>query len=102
MAAVKRWTCESLDKARAYQLAAELARLCSHYYPFLLGDLQRILQRLKPLRLSLCGRQLRAWGRNYSFSAEEAYAIGHLVEQFDFGSKIVPLELEAFADHPIR
>lgn len=102
MSAIKRWSGATLDKARAYQLATELAKLCSHYYPFLLHDLHRILQRLQPLRLSLCGRQLRAWGRDYTFRAEETACISHLVEQYHLGSKIVPLDIDAFADHPIR
>jgi hypothetical protein len=102
MSAIKRWSGATLDKARAYQLATELAKLCSHYYPFLLHDLHRILQRLQPLRLSLCGRQLRAWGRDYTFRAEEAACISHLVEQYHLGSKIVPLDIDAFSDHPVR
>lgn len=102
MSAINRWSSSTLDKARAYQLARELAKLCSHYYPFLLHDLHRVLQRLQPLRLSLCGRQLRAWGRDYSFRAEEAACISHLVEQYQLGSKVVPLDPDAFADHPIR
>jgi len=102
MSAIKRWSGATLDKARAYQLATELAKLCAHYYPFLLNDLHRILQRLQPLRLSLCGRQLRAWGRDYTFRTEETACIAHLVEQYRLGSKIVPLDIDAFADHPIR
>lgn len=102
MSALKRWSSSTLDKARAYQLATELARLCSQYYPLLLNDLHRILERLKPLRLSLCGTQLRAWGRDYRFASHEANSIRHLVEQYHLGSKVVPLESDAFADHPIR
>lgn len=102
MSAVKRWSGHSLDKARAYQLATELAKLCSAYYPFLLPPMQQVLERLQPLRLSPCGRQLRAWGRDYLFSEAEAYSIHHLVEQYRSGTKVVPLPDDAFADHPIR
>jgi hypothetical protein len=101
MSAAKRWSSVTLDKARAYQLATELTKLCSHYYPFLLPQLQHVLERLQPLRLSQCGRQLRAWGRDYSFSPEEIYFIRHLVEQYRFGTKVVPLPAESFAEHPI-
>ena len=31
-----------------------------------------------------------------------AACISHLVEQYHLGSKIVPLDIDAFADHPIR
>lgn len=97
----KRWAPATLDKARAYQLARELTKLCSHYYPFLLPSLNHVLERLQPLRLSQCGRQLRAWGRDYSFLPEEVCSIRHLVDQYHFGTKVVPLPVDAFVDHPI-
>lgn len=99
MSLAKRWSGATLDKARAYQLATELARLCSAYYPFLLPSVQQILERLQPLRLSQCGRQLRAWGRDYSFEPHEVFAVKHLVEQYRFGTKVVPLPADSFAHH---
>lgn len=101
MSSIKRWSGAALEKARAFQLAAELAKLCSVYYPFLLPELHQVLARLQPLRLSQCGRQLRAWGRNYSFAPDEVSSIRHLVEQYRHGTKVVPLPLNAFAGHPI-
>lgn len=101
MSAVRRWSGAMLDKARAYQLATELAKLCACHYPFLQNDIQRILERLQPLRLSPCGRHLRAWGRDYLFTDEESHHIRHLVEQYRQGSRMVPLELDAFANHAI-
>lgn len=101
MSALKHWTLSSLEKARAYEIATELTKLCSCYYPYLLPEMQRVLERLHPLRLSPCGRQLRAWGRDYFFTPREVFSITHLVEQYRFGTRVVPLPLDAFADHPI-
>lgn len=101
MSKARRWSSATLDKARAYQLARELTKLCSLYYPFLLPQLHHVLERLQPLRLSQCGRQLRAWGRDYTFLPEEATYMRHLIEQFQFGTKVVPLPQDAFAHHPI-
>jgi hypothetical protein len=97
----KRWSPASLDKARGYQLATELAKLCACYYPFLMPEMNKVLERLQPLRLSPCGRQLRAWGRDYHFTEEEVDAIRQLVQQFQFGTKVVPLSPYTLADHPI-
>lgn len=97
----KRWSPATLDKARAFQLARELAKLCSLYYPYLLDPINEVLQRLEPLRLSHSGRQLRAWGRDYTFAPKDAGSISQLVEQYRFGTRVVPLPADAFADHPI-
>lgn len=102
MSTVKRWTGPVRDKACAYQLATELAKLCSAYYPFLLSDLHRVLERLQPVRLSPCGRKLRAWGRDYLFTDEEAVYVHHLVDQYRAGTKVVPLPEDTLADHRIR
>jgi hypothetical protein len=101
MAALKRWNLAALDKARAYEIATELTKLCSCYYPYLLPELQRVLERLQPIRLSPCGRKLRAWGRDYFFEPGEVNSVRHLVEQYLFGTRVVPLPLDAFADHPM-
>jgi hypothetical protein len=97
----RKWSPASLDKARGYQLATELAKLCACYYPFLMPEMNKVLERLQPLRLSPCGRQLRAWGRDYHFAETEVDAIRHLVEQFHFGTRVVPLPPATLAGHPI-
>ena len=101
MSVRKHWSQAALEKARAYEIAMELTKLCSCYYPYLLPEMQRVMQRLHPLRLSPCGRKLRAWGRDYQFSIREVSAIRHLVEQYLHGTRVVPLPVDAFAGHPI-
>jgi AraC-like DNA-binding protein len=102
MAYRKHWSPASLDKARGFQLATELAKLCACYYPFLLPEMNKVLERLQPLRLSPCGRQLRAWGRDYHFEEYDVDLIRHLVNQYHFGTRVVPLPLNTLVDHAIR
>ena len=101
MIARKPWSPASLDKARGYQLATELAKLCACYYPFLMPEMNKVLERLRPLRLSPCGRQLRAWGRDYQFAEHEVDVIRHLVDQFHYGTRVAPLPAGTLAGHPI-
>lgn len=88
-----------LQKVLAFQLATKLTQIVAQLYPHLLRDCQRIVDRLQPVRVSQHGRKLRAWGRNYSFTADQAPFIRQLVRQHERGLAI-ELPEGSFADHP--
>jgi len=88
-----------LQKVLAFQLATKLTQLIAQLYPHLLKDCQHIVDRLQPVRVSQHGRKLRAWGRDYTFTADQAPFIRQLVRQFERGLAI-ELPDGSLADHP--
>jgi hypothetical protein len=90
---------ETLQKYLALQLATKLAEIVARFYPHLLKHCQAIIDRLQPVRCSHHGRKLRAWGRDYKFTADQAPFIRQLVRQHELG---LSLELpgDAIANHP--
>lgn len=88
-----------LQKVLALQLALKLAELLARMYPRLLRHCQVIIDRLQPVRVSQHGRKLRAWGRDYHFSATQAPFVRKLVRQYEHGLS-VELPEDTFADHP--
>jgi hypothetical protein len=88
-----------LQKFLALQLALKLNELLSRLYPRLLRHCQAIIDRLQPVRGSQHGRKLRAWGRDYHFTAEQAPFVRRLVKQYELGLS-VELPEGSFAKHP--
>lgn len=88
-----------LQKVLALQLALKLAELMARLYPSLLKHTQAIIDRLQPVRVSQHGRKLRAWGRDYLFTAELAPFVRKLVREYERGLSI-ELPSECIKDHP--
>lgn len=88
-----------LQKVLAFQLATKLTQLIAQLYPHLLRDCQHIVDRLQPVRVSLHGRKLRAWGRDYLFTAEQAPFVRQLVRQYERGL-VIELPKSSLDDHP--
>lgn len=88
-----------LHKVLALQLTLKLTELIARYYPHLLKHCQAIADRLQPVRVSQHGRKLRAWGRDYIFSADQAPFIRQLVKQYERGLSI-ELPDGSIKDHP--
>lgn len=94
------WTQEAIDKARMYELITHFSALAALNYPELVKYTAPCIERLCPLRLSPGGRQLRAWGRDYRFSADDAEHAKRLVKAFRLGCGTVVLGEGALLDHP--
>jgi hypothetical protein len=88
-----------LQKVLAFQLATKLTQIVAQLYPHLIKDCQRIVDRLQPVRVSQHGRKLRAWGRDYSFTADQAPFVRQLFRQYERGLAI-ELPEGSLADHP--
>lgn len=88
-----------LQKVLAFQLATKLTQLIAQLYPHLLRDCQHIVDRLQPVRVSQHGRKLRAWGRDYAFTADQAPFVRLLVKQYERGLT-VELPEGSLKDHP--
>lgn len=97
---LKGWTHEALDKARMYELATHLSSLAALYCPELLHHALPFVKRLAPVRLSPGARHLRAWGRDYRFSADDAANVRRLVRAWFNGTRFVVLGEGVFAEHP--
>lgn len=89
----------ALQKILALQLATKLTELTARLYPHLLKHCQAIVDRLQPVRVSQHGRKLRAWGRDYTFTADLAPFVRQMVRQFDLGLS-VELPDGSLEDHP--
>ena len=89
----------ALQKILALQLSIKLAEIIARLYPHLLKHCQAIVDRLQPVRCSQHGRKLRAWGRDYLFTADQAPFIRQLVRQYERGLSI-ELPGESLAGHP--
>lgn len=89
----------ALQKILALQLATKLAELTARLYPHLLKHCQAIVDRLQPVRVSQHGRKLRAWGRDYTFTADAAPFVRQLVRQYERGLS-VDLPEHSLGDHP--
>ena len=99
MATLSLWNPAALEKARAFELAKKLSELLARYYPFLLPEMKKIVNRLLSVRLSTGGRQLRAWGRDFWIKPEETSSIKLLVDALYLGPKVVELPIESFRDN---
>jgi hypothetical protein len=99
MATLSLWNPVALEKARAFELAKKLSELLARYYPHLVPQMKKIIDRLLPVRLSHGGRQLRAWGRDFKLKPEETSCIKLLVEAHYQGTKIVELPIESFREN---
>jgi len=77
-----------LQKVLALQLALKLTELMAKLYPCLLRHCQAITDRLQPVRVSHHGRKLRAWGRDYHFTADLAPFVRQLVRQYERGLSV--------------
>lgn len=94
------WTQEAIDKARMYELITCFSALAASRCPELVKYTSPCIERLCPLRMSPGGRQLRAWGRDYRFSADDAEHAKRLVKAFRRGCRQVVLGEGALLDHP--
>lgn len=88
-----------LQKVLAFQLATKLTQLVATIYPSLLKHCQAICDRLQPVRVSEHGRKLRAWGRDYHFTADLAPFVRQIVHQYEQGLSI-ELPANSLQDHP--
>lgn len=93
------WSQEAIDKARMYELSTLLSSLAATRCPDLLKFVAPCVKRLCPLRLSQGGRQLRAWGRSYLFSADDAELVKVLVKSFKNGTPKVALGDGVLLEH---
>jgi len=99
MSAKSKLSFTALQKVLAFQLAMKLTQLVAMFYPHLLKQCQAIVDRLQPVRVTQHGRKLRAWGRDYTFTADYAPFIRSLVKQYERGLAI-ELPADSLTDHP--
>lgn len=93
------WSQEAIDKARMYELSTLLSSLAATRCPDLLKFVAPCVKRLCPVRLSQGGRQLRAWGRSYYFTADDAELVKVLVKAYRNGTRKVALGDGVLVDH---
>lgn len=93
------WSKQAIDKARMFELITGFSSLAAVYCPELVRYTSPCIKRLCPVRLSPEGRSLRAWGRDYRFSPDDAEHAKKLVRAFRNGTRCVVLGEGALTGH---
>lgn len=93
------WSPNALKKALMHELLSKAATLAPEVYPDFLPGLAAMTNRTRPVRLSKCGRHLRAWGRDYEFTEEEALIVKRVVKGYRDGVRKVTWPGSVLAAH---
>lgn len=94
------WSPNALKKALTHQLLKKLATVVPEVYPDFLPGIATMVNRTRPVRLSKCGRYLRAWGRNYEFTAGEALLVKRIVKAYRDGVRKTTWPGSTLPTHP--
>ncbi len=94
------WSPAAVDKAVIHELVTQAIRRAASYYPEHLPGLIALCERTRPVRLSESGRFLRAWGRDFFFSAEESILVKKIVAAFNDGLRVTTGPKDALKGHP--
>ncbi len=94
------WSPQALNKALVHELFNKLLTILPRIYPQFTLSVAEMAERTRPVRLSDCGRFLRAWGRSFQFTTKESVLVKKIVAAYEGGIRQVTWSGIDLATHP--